>query len=243
MVSARFQIEPAINRPCARVRHDQPVKRVVVPLAALVLIAGCNAVPPGNDTNGNSYVIPAPVLPLPTLPSASPIEPSPTPPRTLGPCPPSGVQLEAGPTDGAAGLRALGIDLINCSHKTYKVDGYAVVHVLDKDHKALAIKVLHGTKEIAGPVPDWNGPPKPIVLKPGRRATCVVVWRSTYDDIRQPPVNAPYLEMAPASGRPAEILTADGPLDLGSTGRLGVSPWRPSKAAAPTASTTPPPVP
>jgi Protein of unknown function (DUF4232) len=212
-----------------------PVKRVAVLSAVVALLAGCNATEP------TDYGLPAPLPPLPTLPSVVPVEPSPTPPRTLGPCPREGVQMLAGQTDGAAGLRALGIDLVNCGRKAYKVDDYPVVHLLDKDRKALTVKVLHGTKEIAGPIPEWNGPPDPIVIKPGQQATCVVVWRSTYDDIRQPPVNAPYLEMAPSAGRPAQVLTADGPFDLGSTGRLGVSPWRVSKATPHTTPVTPPP--
>jgi hypothetical protein len=55
--------------------------------------------------------------------------------------------------------------------------------------------------------------------------------------------------MAPAPGRPAQVLTPHDPLDLGSTGRLGVSPWRLSKPtphttpAAPPPSTQPSPVP
>jgi hypothetical protein len=35
---------------------------------------------------------------------------------------------------------------------------------------------------------------------------------------------------APAAGRPAQVLAVQDGIDLGSTGRLGVSPWRPSPA-------------
>jgi hypothetical protein len=201
------------------------VKRLVVAVVAVVLLAGCKSPEP------ESYGYPQPPKTSPTTASSPP---APT-------CPPEGVLLRSGLTDGAAGLRALGIDLINCGHENYRVDGYPVVHVLDKDHKTLAIKVLHGTVEIAGPIPDWNGPPNPLTLEPGRQATCIVVWRSTYDDIRQPPVNAPYLEMAPAEGRPTQVMTPDGPLDLGSTGRLGVSPWRISQPTSRTTPAAPPP--
>jgi uncharacterized protein DUF4232 len=202
------------------------VKRLVVAAVAVALLAGCKSPEP------QSYGYPAPPKtghPAPSAPAATPS------------CPPEGVLLQSGLTDGAMGLRALGIDLINCGHGTYRVDGYPVVRLLDEDRKTLAVKVLHGTAEIAGPIPDWNGPPGPVTLKPGQQATCIVVWRNTYDDIRRPPVDAPYLAMAPAEGRPAQVMTPDGRLDLGSTGRLGVSPWRISKPASRTTPAAPPP--
>jgi hypothetical protein len=143
-------------------------------------------------------------------------------------CPGSGVRLEAGEIDAAMGLRALGITLVNCGGKTFRLSGYPVTHVLDNQRATIAIRVLNGVTEIAGPIPSSSGPPKPFTLKPGERATTVVVWRNTYDDITHPPVDAPYLEMAPAAGEPAQIVTVQDGLDLGSTGRLGVSPWRPS---------------
>jgi hypothetical protein len=74
-------------------------------------------------------------------------------------------------------------------------------------------------------MPNASGPPKPVVLQPGQRATAVIAWRNTYDDIREPPVSVAYLEVAPAAGEPTQIVTPLGALDLGSTGRLGVSPW------------------
>jgi hypothetical protein len=215
------------------------VKRLVVAAVAVTLIAGCAA--PQTGSQG----------PSPTFLSEPPSSPaaSTTPPT----CPPEGVLLQSDLTDAAMGLRALGITLLNCGRHDYRVDGYPVVAALDQDHKKLAIKVLHGTTEIAGPIPDWNGPPNPVTLKPGQQAACVIVWRNTYTDIRHPPVTAPYLRIAPASGRPAQVLTPHDPLDLGSTGRLGVSPWRLSKPTpattpattpvAPPASTEPSPVP
>jgi hypothetical protein len=124
------------------------------------------------------------------------------------------------------GLRALDISLVNCGRKTYRVTGYPVVRALGKDRKRLKLTVLHGVTEIAGPLPNASGPPRRVVLEPGHRATFVVVWRNTYNDIRHPPVNAVYLSVAPATGRPAQVVMPEGGLDLGSTGRFGVSPWR-----------------
>jgi Protein of unknown function (DUF4232) len=170
------------------------------------------------------------------------VTPTPSAPAT---CPPSGARLELGETDAAMGLRALGIDLINCGGEPYRVNGYPVVHVLDERRATLSVRVLHGVTAIAGPIPDWTGAPRPVVLKPGERATAVIVWRNTYDNISRPPVYAPYLTVAPAARRPAQVLAPKDRIDLGSTGRLGVSPWRPSPAPQPTrppttSPTTPP---
>ncbi|MEV6848935.1 DUF4232 domain-containing protein [Actinoplanes sp. NPDC051411] len=212
------------------------MKRLAVAVLSLALLAACNAPEPGYDAYGHRLP-PRPTSTTPGRRADPPTTPAQTPPPT---CPPEGVLLRSGGTDGAAGLRALGITLLNCGKKNYRVDGYPTVRALDKDHHAAAVKVLHGVADIAGPIPDWNGPPAPVTLKPGQQAECVVVWRNTYDDIRRPPVNAPYLQMAPEPGRPAQLLTPDGALDLGSTGRLGVSPWRRSKSVPPTTRPAPP---
>ncbi|WP_275407291.1 DUF4232 domain-containing protein [Actinoplanes cyaneus] len=149
-----------------------------------------------------------------------------SPPPSAAACPPEGVRVAVGDGDAAAGLRVLGVTLTNCGRGTYRVDGYPVVRSLDEDRAVLDVNVLKGVEEITGSVPDWSGPPKPVTLKPGQRATTVVAWRNTYDDIRNGPVTVKYLEVAPLAGRPAQVIAPDGGLDLGSTGRIGVSPWR-----------------
>lgn len=204
------------------------VKRLVVAAVAVALIAGC-AVPgsPGYRTG---------TAPQPATPSA----PVSAPPA---PCPRAGVLLRADATDAAMGLRALGVVLLNCGHEDYRLDGYPVVRALDEKRGTLAVKVLRGTAEIAGPMSRWDGKPRPIILRPGQEAVCAVVWRNTYTDIRQPPVNAPFLRMAPAPGRPGQVVVPDGPLDLGSTGRLGVSPWFPAEPASRTTPAAPPATP
>ena len=191
-------------------------RRVAVLLVVAGLLAGCNRVEPYDA--GRTYP------PPPGNPSALPSEPLRTsPPPT---CPASGIRVEADGIDAAMGLRALSVYLVNCGHKTYRVAGYPSVQALDKSKKPLKIKVLHGVTEIAGPLPSASGPARPVTLKPGQRASFVVVWRNTYDDIRQPPVTAPYLKIAPAVGRAAQVIAPAGGLDLGSTGRLGISPWK-----------------
>lgn len=143
------------------------------------------------------------------------------------------------------GLRVLGITLVNCGHRTYRLNGYPAVRSLDDGRKTLKVQVLHGIKEIVGSAIPWDGRPKPVVLKPGQQAGTTVAWRNTYDDIREPPVTVSYLDVAPLAGRPSQIIEPSGGLDLGSTGRIGVSAWRllPTGAATPSRPVRPVPGP
>jgi hypothetical protein len=201
-------------------------RRHLAYLLTAVLLAACAAPGTGvgdGDSSGLRSPAPsgsAPPAPRPSAPASAPADPA--------ACPASGVRIETDGRDAATGLRLLGLSMVNCGRTTYRVNGYPVLRALDEDRAGLDIKVLRGVDEIAGALPGWTGKPAAVVLKPGQRAGAVVVWRNTYDDITDPPVSAPYLEVAPAAGRPATVLTPD-PLDLGSTGRLGVSPWRFSK--------------
>ena len=192
------------------------MKRWVIAAAAVLLLAGC--APPGTVVaeDGDS-------APLPPRLSRSP-SPSPS-PSPSDRCPPPGVRYEASEGDSAMGLRVRGFDMINCGRTAYRVKGYPVVRALDEDRQRLDVQVLRGVDGITGSLPNASGPPKAVVLQPGERATVVIAWRNTYDDIREPPVEVAYLEVAPAAGEPTQIVTPAGALDLGSTGRLGVSPW------------------
>lgn len=67
--------------------------------------------------------------------------------------------------------------------------------------------------------------PHQVTLKPGESAGTTLVWRNTVTEADAPAVNAPTLRIAPLPGRPAEVLTPDGGLDLGNTGRLGTTAW------------------
>jgi hypothetical protein len=137
------------------------------------------------------------------------------------------------------GLRVLGITLVNCGSRAYRLNGYPAVRSLAPDR----VQVLQGVKEIVGSAMPWDGPPKPLVLEPGQRAGTAVAWRNTYDDIRRPPVTVALLEIAPLAGRPPQIVDLDGGLDLGSTGRIGVSAWSFIPDSDATASPAGPPVP
>jgi hypothetical protein len=221
-------IGAVMSRPLAR--------RLVCPLIVGALLAGCAPAgtivdPSGVDPSGRAAV-------------ASEVSgPAATGTPETAACPPSGVRLELGGVDAAMGLRALGVYLVNCGREAYRVNGYPAVHALDEQRSTLDVRVLDGVTEIAGSLPGWAGAPRPVVLSPGERAAAVVVWRNTYDNISKPPVDAPYLEVAPTAGRPAQVLAPQGGIDLGSTGRLGVSPWRQSRTPATRQPSNPPTTP
>ena len=208
--------------------------RFVVPLAFAALLVGC-ARPAASSSASEPPALPSD--PLPSTPGHA------TPSATTVTCPPGGVRLEVDEGDAAMGLRVLGITLVNCGPRTYRLNGYPAVRALDDDRTALKVRVLHGVKEIIGSAMPWDGPPKPVTLKPGQRAGTAMAWRNTYDDIREPPVTVRFLDIAPMAGRPAQIIDPNGGLDLGSTGRMGVSAWRLLPAGAATASPTGRPVP
>ncbi|NMO49711.1 DUF4232 domain-containing protein [Actinoplanes sp. TBRC 11911] len=189
----------------------------LVLLAVPLVLAGC----------GGPFPERPPVIVRPT--SAASV-----PPATAAPtCPPAGVRLEMGAGDAASGLRVLGIELVNCGHAEYRLDGYPVVRPLD-EHRAVAdVQVLDGIAQVTHAIPPLERAPSPVVLAPGQRAEAFVVWRNTYTDTTHPPVTVPLLAVAPRAGAPSEVLTpTGGALDLGSTGRFGVSPWQPSSTPA-----------
>ncbi|WP_370318465.1 DUF4232 domain-containing protein [Actinoplanes sp. ATCC 53533] len=190
--------------------------RFVVPFALAALLVGC-ARPVSSSTSE------PPAFPLDSV-SSLPGHASPS--ASTVTCPPEGVRLEVGQGDAAMGLRVLGITLVNCGSRTYRLNGYPVVRSLDDDRTALKVRVLHGVREIIGSAIPWDGPPKPVVLKPGQQAGTAVAWRNTYDDVREPPVTVRFLDIGPLAGRPSQIIQPNGGLDLGSTGRMGVSAWR-----------------
>jgi hypothetical protein len=187
------------------------VRRLVVALSVATLLAGCARPVSGHES-----------------PASGPSDPAATPPATpsatTATCSPEGVRFEVGEGEAAMGLRVLSITLVNCGTRTYRLNGYPAVRPLDDERTVLEVQVLRGVKEILGSMP-WDGPPKPVTLQPGQRAGTAVAWRNTYDDIRQPPVTVKFLDIAPLKGRPSQIVAPRGGLDLGSTGRFGVSAW------------------
>lgn len=145
-------------------------------------------------------------------------------PPAGGSCPPSGVSVYVDKGDAAMGLRAVGLHLRNCGTQTYRLNGYPQLQILDEGHKPVSsVKVLHGGSAITSSS-GADGVPQPLALKPGESAYADLIWRNTYEAGAGDPVNAPYVRVWAKPG--AAPMTVIPELDLGSTGRLGVGPWK-----------------
>lgn len=183
-----------------------------LPLVVALPLAACTA--------GADPTTPAPV---PTVtPTATPAGPA--------TCPESGVLIRSTGSDAAMGLRALGLELVNCGTEPYELNGYPALVVRDEQRQPITLTVVDGAKGITS---GFDAPPRPLTLRPGDRATAAVLWRNTFTDSTGAPTNGAYLDVAPADGRPAQAVDPDGPIDLGNTGRIGVSAWKRAEPATP----------
>ncbi len=140
-------------------------------------------------------------------------------------CPEEGVRVTAGPVNPAMGLRAMDLTLENCGTHAYRVEGYPEVRLLDRDQQHVTgVSVIHGSAGIAT-VTGFDDPPGAVTLAPGETASAGLLWRNTTTGF-DGAVYVRYLTVAARSGSLPLLLTPDGGLDLGTTGRLGVGPWR-----------------
>jgi hypothetical protein len=183
-----------------RTRPPRPAAAPVPPIAAS---AATDLSVPGSATSPS--------------PSTDTAQPRRVPPVDHPACPASGLLLRVGEVSGAMGLRALGIELVNCGTRPYAVQGYPDVRILDVDGRPLDLQVFHGGSAIAA-VESVDAPPLPVTVKPGASAWATVLWRTTARD-------GVDLQVAPLPGRPWLTVRPGGGIDLGDTGRLGVGPW------------------
>ncbi|MGW6394894.1 DUF4232 domain-containing protein [Streptomyces sp. NPDC055103] len=143
-------------------------------------------------------------------------------PSEAGPCPPSGVRVYADDGDAAMGLRVVGLHLENCGTAPYALNGFPRVALADEDRGPVrGVRLVQGGEGIAGGT-GAEGPARPLVLAPGERAHAGLVWRNTTE--AGDPVNAPYARVWAKPGAAPVMVTPE--LDLGTTGRLGVGPWK-----------------
>lgn len=143
-------------------------------------------------------------------------------PGGAGDCPASGFRLTADDGDAAMGLRVVGLHLQNCGTRAREVNGYPLLELLDESRKPVAgIDVLRGGGDIASVGGDFDAPPQPVVLKPGEAGFARLMWRNTTG--AGTAVNAPYVRVRTESG--GQPMTVTPELDLGTTGKLGVSAW------------------
>lgn len=160
-------------------------------------------------------------------PARSPINraPSATATPTAPPvCEQPGLGVRAGPVDAAMGLRAMTLELVNCTDQSYTAHGYPALRVLDTERTPIDITVLQGTSAIST-IAGYDSAPQPVEVPPGGSAAAVVVWRNTVTDATVPATNGSYLEVTPASDQPPRVVEPAGRIDLGTTGKLAVSPW------------------
>ncbi|MEH1099659.1 DUF4232 domain-containing protein [Micromonospora sp. CPCC 205561] len=212
-------------RPAAR-RHrgvPDPTRTVGLAVCGLVLLGACS---PAGDLPS---VEPAPSrVPRGTAPASGAAP-------TAG-CPDSGVHISSPGTSAAMGLRALGLELVNCGTEPYRLDGYPVPRLFDGDGDPIPVRVIDGAEGITS---GFDDPPRPLILRPGERAGAAVLWRNLVTDPTVVATAGERLEVAPAVGRSAQVVGLDGPIDLGNTGRIGVSAWQ-KRAADPAPTPTRP---
>ncbi|MEU9017430.1 DUF4232 domain-containing protein [Actinomadura sp. NPDC048394] len=183
-------------------------------LAAVASAAAC-----GTESGTASGVPPATGAPS-GGPSPAPTIASPTPnPSTA--CSADGVSLSMDRPDAAMGLRATWVELRNCGTRPYRLNGYPALRVLDGNRQPFDVRTVKGTRQIK------DAGPKPVTIKPGKAARIGIVWRNLVTESAIPAVNGSYLEVRPAPGRPVLVVPANGPLDLGNTGRLETTAWTP----------------
>ncbi|MET9536492.1 DUF4232 domain-containing protein [Streptomyces sp. NPDC006553] len=145
-------------------------------------------------------------------------------PSRGGTCPPAGVRVYADDGDAAMGLRVVGLHLENCGPRPYRLNGYPRIEIRDEDHDRVgSVSIVQGGEAIAGGT-GADGPPRQLELRPGERAHAGLVWRNTVEGGVDGPVNAPYARVWAKPG--AAPVTVIPELDLGTTGKLGVGPWK-----------------
>lgn len=152
-------------------------------------------------------------------------------------CPNEGIRVTAGPVNPAMGLRAMDLTLENCGTRAYRVQGYPEIRLLDRDQQTVTgVSVIHGSGGIAT-VTGFDDPPDAVTLAPGERASAGLLWRNTTTG-SDAAAYVPYLTVAARPGAVPALLAPYGGLDLGTTGRLGVGPWRTSTSTSTGTGTT-----
>ncbi|MEU1789910.1 DUF4232 domain-containing protein [Streptomyces sparsogenes] len=237
----RTRARPAGPDPVGRRASTLPRLAALGTTAALLgLLTACGT-KPASEAVGAPAPPPAPSRPVQAeeLPSDLPQYgrlPTRTPtPATPPTCPESGVYVQGEEPSAAMGLRVMSLKLTNCGKRPYTVKGYPTVRVLDGDGKPLDIRVAHGSAGIAT-LDDFDAAPREVTLRPGQTAVAGLAWRNTVTDATNPAVNGEALDVAPAEGSPRQTVTEL--IDLGNTGKLGVSPWHTLKEPRETPATT-----
>ncbi|WP_432253935.1 DUF4232 domain-containing protein [Streptomyces sp. HNM1019] len=202
-------------------RHRR--RRLLGWLGAAGLLCACGARSPSGVA-----AVPDEDTSRPAAPTASPHTTVPTAPAA---CPDSGVLLRAAEADAAMGLRVQRIELVNCGTRAYTVNGHPSVQVLDEDLEPLEVTVSHGASAIAT-LDGFETATGPVRLKPGERSVARLAWRNLVTDVTRPAADGRYLRIVPngednagGNGSGGGAQTVPDHIDLGTTGKLGVSAW------------------
>ncbi|MGB2571101.1 DUF4232 domain-containing protein [Micromonospora citrea] len=203
-------------------------------LAAVALVAGCATGPVPSTAPALTHT-------ATTAPTGSPAVAAPPPDH----CPPGGVRITALDGNAAMGLRAMGIELVNCGSTPYRLKGWPVPRLRDADGDPIEVRIVQGARGITA---GFDAPPRQLVLRPGERAGAALIWRNLVDNPTVPAVDGRFLEVAPVADRPAVPVDLRSSIDLGNTNRLGVSAWSRREDSSPSvpptrapAEATPPP--
>ncbi len=91
------------------------------------------------------------------------------------------------------GLRAMGLELVNCGDRPYRLRGYPEPSLRDADGRAIPVRVIRGAKGITS---GFDDPPRSLVLAPGEAAGAALLWRNLVDNPTVVATNAEHLEVA-----------------------------------------------
>lgn len=149
-------------------------------------------------------------------------------PAPAGTCPASGLRIFADDGDAAMGLRVVGLHLENCGSRPHSLEGYPALQLLDDELAPVdGIRIVPGGEGVAL-LDGFDAPPRPVTLRPGESARAGLMWRNTTEFGEA--VTVPYVRVRERAGADP-VIVAPG-LDLGTTGRLGVSAWRKDDTAS-----------
>ncbi|MFF4100531.1 DUF4232 domain-containing protein [Streptomyces sp. NPDC001903] len=197
---------------------------VVGAAVAVGVVTGCDVPPAPAAAPGPSVVRP----PAPTVAASPPATSAPaSPPADPAPaCPEGGVRLLEGAGDSAMGLRVADVRLVNCGTQPYALEGYPEIRLLDRKRAPVEVAVVHGADGITSAPTGVEGVPQKVELRPGQAASLALVWRNLVTDSTVPAAEGWVLEVTPRAGAPRVELELRHSVDLGNTGRLGISPWK-----------------
>ncbi|UQX01166.1 DUF4232 domain-containing protein [Streptomyces sp. RerS4] len=163
--------------------------------------------------------VPSGIVRAEELPNRASVSPSPSPTACEG-----GARLVEGVGNAAMGLRVADFQLINCGTGDYVLNGYPDIRLLDGQGRPVEVKVGHGANGVTV-MDSFDAPPRKVTLRPGQAASVGLVWRNTVTEVSTPPAEGRVLELTPKPGAARLRLTLAAPVDLGTTGRLGLSAW------------------